>query len=68
MSETPPYAVSAFDAMTSTRTYQKAMSVDRALDRMRELSGVHFEPEVVDALCAVVGAEMTADAAATSAR
>ncbi|MCW2925475.1 MAG: response regulator receiver modulated metal dependent phosphohydrolase [Thermoleophilia bacterium] len=50
------FACDAFDAMTSKRTYQDAMSDEQALVRMRELSGVHFDPDVVEALVAEVEA------------
>ena len=52
------FACDAFDAMTSKRTYQAAMSLERAVARLRELRGVHFDPEVVDALIAVVEEEV----------
>jgi len=57
------FACDAFDAMTNTRTYQQAMSVDRAIDRMRELRGVHFDPQVVDALLDVLANEPVSKAA-----
>jgi len=43
-----------FDAMTTTRPYQKAMSLSFVLDKMRSMSGTRFAPEVVDALIAGV--------------
>lgn len=51
------FACDALDAMTSTRTYQRAMSLDAAIDRMRELRGHHFDPRVVDALVTVLDEE-----------
>lgn len=51
------FACDALDAMTSTRTYQQAMSMEAAIERMRELRGVHFDPRVVDALVAVLDEE-----------
>jgi response regulator RpfG family c-di-GMP phosphodiesterase len=54
------FACDAFDAMTTTRTYQKAMSRDAAIQRMRELRGVHFDPAVVDALLDVLAQEREA--------
>jgi putative two-component system response regulator len=54
------FACDAYDAMTTTRTYQDAMSEERARARMQELSGVHFDPQVVDALLQVLDEERAA--------
>jgi putative two-component system response regulator len=64
------FACDAFDAMTTTRTYQQAMSLDRARERMRELSGVNFDPKVVQALLDVLDDEQGAEGSdvATAAR
>jgi HD-GYP domain-containing protein (c-di-GMP phosphodiesterase class II) len=43
-------ACDAYDAMVSGRTYQDAMSHDAAIARLRELSGSHFDPAVVEVL------------------
>ena len=51
------FACDAYDAMTTKRSYQDAMTEDAARARMQELSGVHFDPQVVDALLAVLDAE-----------
>lgn len=51
------FACDAFDAMTNARSYQDAMSRERAIERMQELSGVHFDPTVVDALLEVLAEE-----------
>ncbi|MGI8609294.1 MAG: diguanylate cyclase [Candidatus Dormibacteria bacterium] len=40
----------AFDAMTSTRTYRDAGSVERALDELSKHQGRQFDPDVVEAL------------------
>jgi HD-GYP domain-containing protein (c-di-GMP phosphodiesterase class II) len=40
----------AFDAMTTTRPYQKAMEVSYVIQRLREMSGTRFNGEVVEAL------------------
>jgi diguanylate cyclase (GGDEF)-like protein/putative nucleotidyltransferase with HDIG domain len=40
----------AFDAMTSTRTYRTAGSVERALDELTKHQGRQFDPDIVDAL------------------
>jgi putative two-component system response regulator len=37
-----------FDALTSDRVYRPAMSVESAVDLMREGSGAHFDPELLD--------------------
>jgi len=38
------------DALTSARTYKAAWPVDRAVDLVKEKSGSHFDPEVVEIL------------------
>ncbi len=38
------------DAMTSTRSYRKAMDIERCMEEFRKYRGVQFDPEVVDAL------------------
>jgi putative nucleotidyltransferase with HDIG domain len=45
-----------FDAMTTTRPYQKAMELDYVLKKMRSMSGTRFDPAVVEALLAAVQA------------
>jgi diguanylate cyclase (GGDEF)-like protein/putative nucleotidyltransferase with HDIG domain len=40
----------AFDAMTSTRTYRNAGSVERALDELTKHQGRQFDPDIVDGL------------------
>src|SRR5439155_3368520 len=42
----------AFDAMTSDRPYQPAVSVDDALEELRRCAGGQFDPLVVHAFCA----------------
>src|SRR3954468_12686938 len=42
----------AFDAMTSTRSYRRALSQDIAFAELRKNSGRQFHPRVVDALIA----------------
>ena len=44
----------AFDAMTSTRTYRGAGSVERALDELTKHQGRQFDPDIVDALKSAV--------------
>jgi HD-GYP domain-containing protein (c-di-GMP phosphodiesterase class II) len=36
----------AFDAMTSTRSYRQAMTIDAALAEMLRCSGTQFDPEI----------------------
>lgn len=39
-----------FDALLSDRCYRSALSVDDAVEVMREGRGTHFDPQIVDAL------------------
>ena len=39
-----------FDALLSDRCYRPALSVDEAVTAIREGRGIHFDPQVVDAL------------------
>ena len=39
----------AFDAMTSDRSYRKALSIQVAIDELVECKGTQFDPNVVDA-------------------
>ncbi|MFV1948836.1 MAG: PAS domain S-box protein [Anaerolineales bacterium] len=41
--------VDVWDALTSDRPYRKAWPVKKILDHIREQSGIHFDPSVVDA-------------------
>jgi HD-GYP domain-containing protein (c-di-GMP phosphodiesterase class II) len=43
----------AFSAMTTTRSYRKAMPVDEAVAELSACSGTQFDPEVVEALVAI---------------
>jgi len=47
----------AFDAMTSDRSYRRAMSVDAALAELRSAAGSQFDPGVVEAFCAALAAQ-----------
>jgi HD-GYP domain-containing protein (c-di-GMP phosphodiesterase class II) len=40
----------AYNAMTSDRSYRKALPVEVALGELRSCSGTQFDPQVVDAL------------------
>ena len=42
----------AFNAMTTDRSYRKAMPLDEAVAELRRSSGTQFDPRVVDALIA----------------
>jgi diguanylate cyclase (GGDEF)-like protein len=44
----------AFDAMTSTRAYRNARSTGDAITELRRCAGAQFDPDVVDAFCALV--------------
>jgi HD-GYP domain-containing protein (c-di-GMP phosphodiesterase class II) len=48
-------ACDSFNAMTTTRSYRKALPVSHAVEELRRCSGTQFDPAVVDALLAVVG-------------
>jgi putative nucleotidyltransferase with HDIG domain len=43
----------AFNAMTTTRSYRKAMPVHAAMAELRAKAGTQFDPRVVDAMLAV---------------
>ena len=49
-------ACDAYHAMTSDRPYRRAMSADAAREELRRHAGTQFDPAVVDALLAVLGA------------
>ncbi|CAO3399505.1 DUF3369 domain-containing protein [Azospirillum palustre] len=44
----------AYDAMTRDRPYRPALGRDRAVDEIRRLAGLRFDPAVVDAFLAVL--------------
>lgn len=44
----------AFDAMTSSRSYRKALSIEIALMEIRRCSGSQFDPQVVEAFYEVI--------------
>ena len=50
----------AFDAMTSSRPYRPAMSIDRALEEVRVGRGTQFWPEAVDAFLSISAEELAA--------
>ncbi len=43
----------AYDAMTSDRPYRAALSREKALDELRRCSGRQFDPNIVEAFCAL---------------
>jgi HD-GYP domain-containing protein (c-di-GMP phosphodiesterase class II) len=45
-----------FDAMTTTRPYQQAMTLEYVIAKMRSMSGTRFDPLVIDAFLAAVEA------------
>jgi putative nucleotidyltransferase with HDIG domain len=47
-------ACDAFNAMTTDRSYRKALPLSVAVEELRKNSGTQFAPDVVDALIAVV--------------
>ena len=63
-----------FDAMTTNRPYQKAMSLEYVTEKMRAMSGTRFDPQVVHAFVAAVDAgdimppEQSSEPAANEAR
>ena len=52
----------AFDAMTSDRSYRRALSIDAALTELRTNAGAQFDPACVVALCSVLGTSDVATA------
>jgi putative two-component system response regulator len=46
--------VDVWDALTSDRPYRSAWSRERALDHIRQESGIHFDPQVVDMFFKVI--------------
>jgi putative nucleotidyltransferase with HDIG domain len=58
----------AFNAMTTTRPYRKAMAPGVALEELVEHAGAQFDPLVVDALVAVIRRIPSVTAAAASSR
>jgi HD-GYP domain-containing protein (c-di-GMP phosphodiesterase class II) len=49
-------ACDAFNAMTTTRSYRRAMPLEDALAELRRNSGTQFDPDVVDALLEIAAA------------
>jgi putative nucleotidyltransferase with HDIG domain len=57
-------ACDALSAMTTTRSYREAMSLEAAREELIDNSGTQFDPVVVEALLEVLGAEAPATAPA----
>ena len=49
-------AADAFSAMTSDRVYRRQMTIEDAIDELRNVAGSHLDPEVVDALITALAA------------
>jgi len=45
--------VDTFDAITSDRPYHQAVSFESAIETIRQLSGTHFDPQVVSAFLSI---------------
>jgi putative nucleotidyltransferase with HDIG domain len=50
-------ACDAFNAMTTTRSYRRAMPLEDAIAEMEACAGSHFDPRVVEALLGVIRAD-----------
>jgi putative nucleotidyltransferase with HDIG domain len=50
-------ACDAFNAMTTTRSYRRAMSLPDAVAELRRCAGTQFDPQVVDTLVGLVEGE-----------
>lgn len=45
--------VDSFDAMTTARPYRPPLAAEQALQELRDCAGTQFDPEVVEAFCAM---------------
>jgi HD-GYP domain-containing protein (c-di-GMP phosphodiesterase class II) len=45
--------VDFYDALSSDRPYRKAMPLDKVVEKMRQDSGRHFDPAVLDAFLSI---------------
>jgi HD domain len=54
-------AADAFSAMTTTRSYRPAMSVEEAIAELRRTAGTQFDPRVVDVLAELAVAYETGE-------
>jgi two-component system cell cycle response regulator len=48
------FACDAYDAMMTMRPYRPAMSTEQALEELKRCAGTQFDPQVVDALIALL--------------
>jgi len=46
--------VDAYDAMTSDRSYRKALSKEQAIEEIKRCSGSQFDPEIVKILLEIL--------------
>jgi len=46
--------IDVWDALNSDRPYRKAWPEDKVLDYIREQSGIHFDPQVVEAFLVMI--------------
>ena len=56
------FVADAFDAMTSDRLYREPLSLEEALAEVERCAGTQFDPEVVHAFLACVGAQIPVSA------
>ena len=56
------FVADAYDAMTSERVYQRRLTDDEALAELARCAGTQFDPEVVAAFAADLGAELNVSA------
>ncbi|MCX7772350.1 MAG: diguanylate cyclase, partial [Clostridia bacterium] len=47
--------VDSFDVMTHDRHYQKAVSIDKAVQELKDCSGKQFDPEMVESFLKLIG-------------
>ena len=47
--------VDVYDALTSDRPYRKAWTKEKTLEHIKEQSGKHFDPQVVDVFIKEIG-------------
>jgi len=50
-------ACDAYHAMTEERSYQPALTAEQARERLRDLAGAHFDPEVIRVYMEVLDAQ-----------
>jgi HD-GYP domain-containing protein (c-di-GMP phosphodiesterase class II) len=50
--------VDSYDAMTSDRTYRKALSQEHAINELTENAGTQFDPKIVKVFIKILRKEM----------